>query len=164
MIHYYYGNGKGKTSAAVGACIRAFGNNFKCVFVQFMKNGSSGELSILRRLGIPVYTCGQTVKFYRLMNADDKHKITEEQNANLTKLLNEKYDFIVLDELGDAVYRELLDIDLVMQLLTQSEAEIIITGHKSNTILMQQADYITEFQCKAHPYQKGIKARKGIEF
>jgi len=109
MIHYYFGKGKGKTSAAVGACIRAAG-------------------------------------------------------SGLRRVIAGAYQVIVLDELGDAVQKHAVDAALVETVLALPDTEIVMTGHKCAEQFMQCADYITEFQCIAHPYQKGQKARKGFEF
>ena len=73
MIHYYFGSGKGKTSAAVGACIRAAGNGLRCAAVQFLKNGTSGEIAFLRAYPIPVLCCSFTgTKFFRDMTPSAK--------------------------------------------------------------------------------------------
>ena len=160
MIHYYYGNGKGKTSAAAGACVRAIGNGMKCAFIQFHKNGSSGEITALKRLGVEV-SAPSAAKFMRDMTEDEINALTAEHNRLLAAVLNKGYDLIVLDELGDAVKFGTVDKALVEK-IKQEQGEVIITGHKES--LFPYADYITEFCCIAHPYQKGITARKGIEY
>ena len=164
MIHYYYGDGKGKTSAAAGACIRAAGAGLRCAFVQFHKDGSSSEVSVLKKIGTDVFSCCGRVKFFRSMTADEIEKITEEHNENLRRVLSGEYDLIVLDELGDAVRHGTADITLISRLLEKTSCEIVITGHKPVELFMEKADYITESRCIAHPYKKGVKARKGIEY
>ncbi len=165
LIHYYYGDGKGKTSAAVGACIRAAGAGLQCAVIQFLKNGSSSEIGILRRLGIPVTACSfRRVRFFRDMSAQEQQAVISEHNANLQQLLSMKADFIVLDELGDAIRRQAVDPELVRQVLSLSDCEIIITGHKPVSEITEIADYITEFRSVRHPYEEGIEARKGIEY
>ena len=160
MIHYYFGNGKGKSSAAAGACVRAVGSGMRCAFVQFHKNGSSGEMKALKQLGVEV-SSPSAVKFMRDMTGSEIKTLTAEHNRLLAAVLNQSYDLIVLDELGDAVRFGTVDEVLVDQ-LRKERGEVIITGHKEG--LFPYADYITEFCCIAHPYQKGVTARKGIEF
>lgn len=164
MIHYYYGDGKGKTSAAIGACLRAVNANINCAIVQFHKDGSSGEIAQLKKLGVDIYTCFDGIKFFRLMNDEEKNKLISCHNNNLRKVIIVGYELIVFDELGDALINKAIDVSLIDELLKISECELIITGHKPVELFMQSADYITEFRCKAHPFKKGIKARKGIEY
>lgn len=164
MIHYYYGYGKGKTSAAIGACLRAVNANKKCAVVQFHKDGRSGEIVQLKKLGVDIYACFEGVKFFKKMNDEEKTKLILCHNVNLKKVINGGYDFLVLDELGDALKNNAVDVALVNELLKFAECELIITGHKPLEILMESADYITDFICKTHPLKKGIKARKGIEY
>ena len=164
-VHYYYGDGKGKTSAAVGACIRAAGNGLRCAVIQFLKNGSSGEVAVLRQLGIPVYSCTfQDVRFFREMNAAEQQTVINEHNANLRALLQIPCGMIVLDELGDAIRRDAVDAELVREMLSRRDCEIIVTGHTPVPLLLSSADYITEFRCAAHPFRNGLPARKGIEY
>ncbi len=160
MIHYCYGKGKGKTSAAAGACLRALGHGMKCAYAQFHKNGSSGEVSQLRKLGADVYDAGE-VRFMRDMSDEEISRMTDRHNDELRSVMH-GYDLIVLDELGDAVRLGTVDISLVREVLSCG-AEVIVTGHDTVPLFMD-ADYITRFEDEAHPYRKGIKARKGIEY
>ena len=164
MIHYYYGTGKGKTSAALGACLRALGCGMRCAVVQFLKDGSSSEITPLRKLGADIYACTSGVRFFKKMTDAERIAVINTHNENLTAILNCKYDLIVLDELGDAFARGAADPILVDNILFIPDCELIITGHKPLPQFISCADYITEFRCIAHPYKKGIKARKGIEF
>ena len=165
MIHYYYGNGKGKTSSANGALIRAAGSGMNCALVQFFKNGTSSEIEILKKTGADVYFCDfQNMRFFSKMNDEERAGVISSHNENLKKVLASDYDFIVLDEFGDAVLNNAVDAGLTDKILSLSGCEIIITGHTPCDRILGVADYITEFKCIAHPYQKGIKARKGIEF
>ncbi|MCQ2417398.1 MAG: cob(I)yrinic acid a,c-diamide adenosyltransferase [Oscillospiraceae bacterium] len=165
MIHFYYGNGKGKTSAAVGACLRAAGSGLRCVMVQFLKNGSSSEIALLKKCGIDTLACHSVpLRFWSRMNEQERGSVTCSHNENLQHIIQENYQFIVLDEMGDAIEKEAVHPDLVREILQLPNTEIIITGHKKTEQLIRCADYITEFNCIAHPFQKGEKARKGIEF
>lgn len=165
MIHYYFGGGKGKTSAAVGACIRAAGAGMKCAVVQFFKNGTSSEISLLRRIGIDVFFCRfQGVNFFSKMSLQEREAVISTHNENLLTILSADYQFIVLDEFGDVPIKKAAKPELVEKVLTLPHTEIIITGHSQSELIASHADYITEFNCIAHPFQKGICARKGIEF
>ena len=165
MIHYYYGDGKGKTSAAVGACVRAIGSGMTCAVVQFLKNGTSGETAPLRSLGVPVFACSFTGRrFFRDMTAAEQAAVIAEHNENLRTVLGSSYQMIILDELGDAAAKNALDPELVRQILAKPGCELIITGHKPVEMLCAAADYITEFRCVAHPYRNGIPARRGVEY
>lgn len=165
MIHYYYGKGKGKTSAAVGSCIRAAGNGLRCAVVQFLKNGTSGEIKSLKKLGIDTFACDfEGVRFFSKMSSEEQAAVILAHNENLRRVIAGNYQLLVLDELGDAVQKHAVDSALVAAALVLPDTEIIITGHSRTEQFMQCAAYITEFQCIAHPYQKGIKARKGFEF
>lgn len=165
MIHYYFGSGKGKTSAAVGACIRAAGSGLRCAMVQFLKNGSSSEISVMRQCGIDIFACHFSgIRFFSKMTAPEQESVILAHNANLRHVLGGSYQMIVLDELGDAAEKNAVDPALVSAVLSLPQTELIITGHHRLEQFIENADYVTEFQCIAHPYQHGEKARKGVEF
>ena len=162
-IHYYYGSGAGKTSSAMGLLIRASAVMEVCA-VQFLKDGSSGEIRALEKLGIPVYAVTGGVKFIRSMTDEDKRRITERHNEILKQAAGGEYGLIVLDELSDAFANGLVDREAVLSLLRCPPCELVITGHKPVEEFTSKADYLTEFICHEHPYKKGVTARKGIEF
>ena len=165
MIHYYYGSGKGKTSAAVGACIRAAGSGIRCAVIQFLKNGTSSEIMPLRTLGINVFSCDfEGIRFFRSMSPEEQAAVICAHNENLRQVIARDYAFVVLDELGDAVNKNAVDLSLVQTLLSDNARELIVTGHSETPFFMEQAEYITEFRCIAHPYQNGLAARRGIEY
>lgn len=164
MIHYYYGDGKGKTSAAAGACLRAAGNGMKCAFVQFLKNAGSGEAKLLKKYAADVLNCDGKADFLYLMSDEEKADLKVIHDTNLRTVLSGGYDLIVLDELGDCIDRGMIDMELVSDMLTAPPCELVITGHKATECLMSCADYITEFKCIEHPYRHGAAARKGIEY
>lgn len=165
MIHYYYGGGKGKTSAAVGACVRAVGCGMTCAVVQFFKNGTSGEIAPLRTLGVQVLACSFAGRrFFRDMTDAEQAAVIAEHNANLHAMLAADVQMLVLDELGDALAKNAADPELVRQILAKPGCELILTGHQPVEMLCAAADYVTEFRCAAHPYQSGTPARRGVEF
>ena len=82
MIHYYYGNGKGKTSAAVGACLRAAGSGRRCAVIQFLKNGTSSEVAVLRQCGIDVFACDfEGVRFFSKMTETERENVIHAHNV-----------------------------------------------------------------------------------
>ena len=88
MIHYYYGDGKGKTSSANGALLRAAGSGMKCALVQFFKNGSSSEIRVLKESGADVYFCDfQNMRFFSKMNDEERAAVIRSHNENLKRFL-----------------------------------------------------------------------------
>lgn len=170
-IHLYYGEGKGKTTAAVGLAVRAAGAGKRVLFVQFMKGGKTGELAILKSLSnITVLRCEKAFPFYRKMTEEDKAEQTSLHNCMLQNIFGtlqrNECDVIVLDEITYPYAWNLIDCGRVRELLitAQGKAEIICTGRNPDAFFLEQADYITEMKCIRHPYERGVKAREGIEF
>lgn len=171
MLHIYYGNGKGKTTAAVGLTIRANGSGMKTAFFQFLKNGSSSEIGILEKLdNTTVICCTECTKFTSQMNSDEKKMITSVHTKMLEKaaalIEDEETQLIILDEFLDAYNKKLIDTDLADSFIKNcsDKAEIVITGREPPEHFMEAADYITEMIALKHPFNNGISARKGIEY
>lgn len=170
MLHIYYGNGKGKTTAAVGLVVRAAGSGMKTAFVQFMKNGTSSEVSRLQQLGITTKAAECCNKFTFCMDKEELLQLKEEHDALLdecSRLINEGIQLIVLDEAVGAYAKELLDREKLLALLDKARengCETVVTGREPADELIVRADYITELKAVRHPYEKGITARKGIEY
>ncbi len=174
MIHIYHGDGKGKTTAAIGLSVRAAGSGYKVFFTQFMKGGKTGELKTLSKIdGISISRCSKDYPFFRNMTEEEKAEQTVEHNLLLGSLIEickdkkqgEKY-LIILDELVYPINYGLVDKDLVYKLLEFSgeDYEMVVTGRNPKKWLLDMADYITEMRCERHPYEKGIVAREGIEY
>ncbi len=169
MIHIYCGNGKGKTTAAVGLAARHVGSGGRAVFAQFLKSTESGELAALKTLGVPVYRNAFQHGFSRSMSAETKRAVTRSHNdilAAVTALARAgQCTLLVLDELCAAVSLSLIDTDAVRALLDgHGETELVITGRDPADWLIARADYITEMKLLRHPYERGVQARRGIEF
>ena len=166
MLHIYYGDGKGKTSAAVGAAVRAAGAGLHVRFVQFFKNGDSSEISMLRQIGID---CRVPDRPFALGERIEG-RVQAELTASYNRLLREtaeaaSADLVVLDEGLDALARNLMDGDVLAQMLDRPNApEVILTGHTAVPDWMNRADYLTQMRAERHPYVRGISARKGIEW
>lgn len=171
MKHIYYGDGKGKTTAAIGLAVRAAGSKMKVLFVQFLKTEFSGERHILSHTeNVTLTFCPLELKF--TFDMDDKEKAQTAKifkgifdNA-VTTALTEKYDMVVLDEVFEAINAHMLSESEVYEFITNapSSMEIVMTGHNPPQKFMDCADYITEFKKIKHPYDRGITGRIGIEF
>ncbi|MEG0570389.1 MAG: cob(I)yrinic acid a,c-diamide adenosyltransferase [Oscillospiraceae bacterium] len=171
LIHIYTGDGKGKTSAALGVIMRAYGVGYNILFAQFLKGQDTGELTTLKTLGIDVLRTESVKKFIPDMNESEKkscanaHKICYN---NVKRLVSEKdYDMLILDEVIPAINLGLIDLTDFLNFLQNKplHTEVILTGRDAPKALMQMADYITDMHCIAHPYNdKGLPARKGIEY
>ena len=144
LVHLYCGDGKGKTTAAVGLAVRHAGHGGKVVFAQFLKDGSSGECRVLAKLGVTVLAANPAGKF--------TFRMTDEEKAETAAALVRTFDAAA----GYAV-RDFLENRPDM-------LEVVLTGRSPSAGLTAHADYITEMQKRRHPYEKGVAAREGIEF
>ncbi|MDO5292991.1 MAG: cob(I)yrinic acid a,c-diamide adenosyltransferase [bacterium] len=171
MVHVYHGEGKGKTTAAMGLAVRSAGCGNRVVIVQFLKGSQTGELSILQRIPeIRVLRNKEDLGFVWTMSEEEKERTKCMHNDNLKKAMElvaeGNCDLLVLDELSAAYRRGLIEKDMVQRLLeTRTEQlEIVITGRNPDALFIEHADYITEMRKERHPYEKGIPARRGVEF
>lgn len=171
MKHIYYGDGKGKTTAAIGLAVRVAGSKMKVLFVQFLKTEFSGERHILSHTeNVTLTFCPLELKF--TFEMDDKEKAQAAKifkgifDSAVTTALTEKYDMVVLDEVFEAINAHMLSESEVYEFITNapSSMEIVMTGHNPPQKFMDCADYITEFKKIKHPYDRGITGRIGIEF
>lgn len=167
MIHIYTGDGKGKTTAAFGLAMRMAGSGGKVIIVQFLKGSPSCEISMAEKIGIEVYRCDKDYGFFSSMTDDEKQQITDNHNKNLKYVYENaaRYDMIVFDEIFAAYEFNLLDRAAVREFISsQNGAEIVLTGRNPDGFFMDKADYISEIKKLKHPFDKGVKARKGIEY
>lgn len=177
MIQLYTGDGKGKTTAAIGQAVRAAGCGKKVILSQFMKGNDTGELHVLCDMeNIEIIRSDKNFGFYSQMSEEDKRNITDIHNNILNSLITAAMCgdtfMIVMDELTYPVNWGLIDTEKVKHLITLAqnneneapEIELVITGRDAADFLVEAADYITEMKCVRHPYDRGIKARAGIEF
>lgn len=171
LIHLYYGDGKGKTTAAVGLGVRAYGKGLKVLFVQFLKDNKSGEIMSLDKFGdkFLVLKGKPVIKFLRSMNTEEKEETIEEMNRLFDRAIinatRDDYDMIILDELIDAINLNIIDKDKFLSFIKSKpqKLEIVITGHDPSAEFFKLCDYVTEIKKIKHPYDIGIKARDGIE-
>lgn len=172
LIHVYYGDGKGKTTAALGLALRASGCGKKVVIVQFLKDWECGELKPLASLeGIAVLR-GKAPGgvFLHEMSEEERLATKAIHDENLLKALemqkNGLCDLLVLDEAIDAYNLGVLDAAVFEGLLKSKPEplELVITGHSPDAGLLERADYVTEMVKHKHPYDSGETARRGIEY
>lgn len=180
MIHIYAGEGKGKTTAAVGLTVRGIGNNISVIFAQFMKNGNSGEINMLKEnFQIDFIFPEQDFGFYNQSTMENKDLIIIENEKVLNKVTNqiekllEKTSndhnsingMVVLDEIINVCHYNLIDKTFVLDFLKKygQQFEIILTGRYASKELIDLADYVTIMKKEKHPFDKNIMARKGIE-
>ena len=166
-VHVYTGNGKGKTTAALGLCLRAVGAGFRVYIAQFMKAGNYSELKALKRLGDQV-TVAQfgSGRFVRGMPSDeDKRKARKGYQAALAALTGGDYQMVILDESLVALNQGLLSMVELQSILDQrpEAVELVLTGRHAPSEVTAQADLVTDMQEVKHYFQRGIMARDGIE-
>ncbi len=175
LVQVFYGNGKGKTTSALGTALRACGNGYKVHLVQFMKNGAStleeqipGEIKALSKFeGFSFKRFGLGDWYEKDKNYEEHKTKVDEALHYLKSCLNENYDIIIADEILYAVQLGLLDESQVIDLIKSKpkDKELILTGsHQPFPNIFELADLVTEVKKIKHPYDRGIMARKGIEF
>lgn len=171
FIHLYYGDGKGKTTAAIGLAVRAAGAGKNVLFAQFMKGGHTGEIETLQKIeNIDILRSTKKFPFYKNMTSAEKKAQASIHNQMLDEIIeatqNGKYDLIILDEITYPYHWNLIDNKKLCHFLLsgQGRTEIVCTGRNPDTFFLEYADYITEMKCVRHPYESGVPARKGIEF
>ncbi len=164
MIQIYYGDGKGKTTAAIGAAIRAIGAGKSVAMVRFLKNNKSSELSEMSF--IDVYKSPRKVPFANEMTVSDRLKYAKWVRDAMYFSKKNDDDVLILDEFLDLIDAGFISEEDAINLISSKEEmqEIIITGHKKYKKLFMMADYISEVKKEKHPFDKGLKARKGFEY
>ncbi len=171
LIHIYTGDGKGKTTAAIGLGVRACGRGLKVLMVQFLKGSPTGEMVSLKALepGFILYRGTETKKFTWEMNAEEKLEAAAQQHSILEFAVKSAagggYDLIILDEVLGAIHSGMLEENAVIDFMKQKpdNLELVLTGRGAGPELVALADYVSEIRAVRHPSEKGIPARKGIE-
>lgn len=170
LILLYTGNGKGKTTAALGQALRGAGHGFKIAIVQFIKNmDNTGEVKAAKKIfadHLEIYPMGTGFTW----DAKDKEELRQAAEKGWAlakdKINSNRYSMIILDELTYPLNYGLLNKDEIVNFLKQKPGSlhVIITGRDASEQLIDLADLVTEMKEIKHPYQKGIKATKGIEY
>lgn len=170
LIHIYCGNGKGKTTCAMGLCTRAAGYGYKVLIYQFMKNNKTSERKILEQVPNVTFVDGkETEKFAFLMSEDEKAERREyylKQFQYVTELAEkEQYQVLFMDELIYTIGAGLFDEAVLVDYLKHKpeNLEVILTGQNPGEAVIELADYVSEIRKVKHPFDKGQKSRMGIE-
>ena len=171
-IHVYCGDGKGKTTAAMGLSVRACGHDWPVVLSQFLKGSTTGELKILRTLEHYhiVEAPQRTMKFVFQMDEAEKAECRAQvqQHFRDTVAAVEKYHakLLVMDEVLDAVALGMLDDEKLAEFLKNrpEELEVVMTGREPTPCVDPLCDYITRMTKVRHPFDQGLNARLGVEF
>lgn len=166
-IHVYTGDGKGKTTAAIGAAVRALGAGLKVYMIQFMKRKKQNELKIIKK--IPGFNIAQYGRkgFVSQQKPDKKDiEIAEEGFEHAEKIIqNAEYDVVILDEINVAINYNLLETENILKIIKNKpkKLEIILTGRYAPKKLIKISDIVTEMKEIKHLYKKGIEKREGID-
>ena len=170
LIHIYCGDGKGKTTAAMGLTVRAAGAGMKIVLTQFMKGDYSSELKILKTLpSVQMIYCEKNFGFVWNMTEEEKMEAKAAYSAQFEKAVQlaveSDADMLVMDEFMSCYELEFLDKTKALEFLKNKpeKLEIVLTGRNPSQELCDVADYISEIKKIKHPFDKGINSRKGIE-
>ena len=169
LVQVYTGNGKGKTSAAFGLALRAVGRGLKVYVIQFIKGGFDyGELYVIDKLpNLTLKSFGRG-KFITTKPPEKEDVTLAEQALKLAKEVVEsrEYDVVVLDEINVALHLKLISLEEVLEIAKNKprHVELVLTGRNAPNEIVEIADLVTEMIEVKHPFNKGFKARKGIEY
>ena len=167
-IQVYTGNGKGKTTAALGLALRAMGRGLKVCFFQFIKGGGPyGEQLIAEKMG-QLFNIIQTGRpgWVNTKDITEDRRIAQEAFVQAKELLtSDDYDLFVCDEINGAVGFGLIDVEQVLELirLRPEKTELVLTGRNADERVIEAADLVTEMREIKHYYKSGVPARTGIE-
>lgn len=171
LIHIYCGDGKGKTSAATGLAVRAAGCGHRVLFSRFLKNEHSGELKVLDMVpGIEVIHLEKSYGFYQTLSEKERGEVRDMCRGLWKRILNDisenRYDVLVIDEFMAAYNYDLIPQEEAFCFLEQKpeNLEIVLTGRNPDERLVELADYVSEIRKIKHPFDRGIRARRGIEY
>ena len=169
LVQVFTGNGKGKTSAALGTVLRASGHGLRAFIVFFMKGKYPyGEFSTLTKLpNVDIASFGLRCFINRSqINPQEIEQAKLALSAAREAMLSGNYDLVVLDEVNVALYFKLIELEEVIRLIGDKprHVELILTGRYADAKLIELADLVTEMVKLKHPYDKGVLARKGIEY
>ena len=170
LVHIYFGDGKGKTTAATGLLCRALGYNHKVIFSQFLKCDNSGEVNFLKNnTKAQVFVCNKTHGFFPFLKDEEKNEVINEARElweKVKKSIEKNTKLLVLDEILDIINYGIISDDEIIDFISKKPQglEVILTGRNPSDKLLKIAHYVTEFKKHKHPFDEKIKAREGIEF
>jgi len=171
LIHIYTGDGQGKTTAAIGLAMRAAGNGKKVLILQFLKSGikDSGEIITAKKSKIKVIKFkGQTSPIFnpKVKLSELKKSVKEALALSMKKIKSGDYDLIIMDEFNNLLAHKYASIGDVKKIMDEKPEglELVFTGRGAPKELIEIADYVTEMRMIKHPFQRGVRARRGIEY
>lgn len=172
LIHIYTGEGKGKTTAAVGLGVRACGQGMRVLMVQFLKGMPTGEMYSLKKLepGFVLHRGTETKKFTWQMTDEEKAQAAAEQREifdyAVSAAQNGECDLLIMDEVMGTLSTGMIEKERLLRFISHKpeKLELVLTGRDAPLELSSVADYVSEISAVKHPDRKGISARKGIEF
>ena len=172
LVIVYTGNGKGKTTAALGMALRAVGYNHKICIIQFIKGSwPYGEIESVKRLQPELELVIVGKGFVGIIDDKSPKEDHEKVAKEAIRISNEKiqsgnYDIIILDEINYAVNLNLISVDDVLNIIKSKPkgVDLVLTGNYAKDEVIEIADLVTEMREIKHPFQQGIKAKKGIDF
>ncbi len=181
LVHVITGDGKGKTTSSLGLAMRAIGNSLKVYMIQFLKSGVTGEIYSAKKLGFTIEQFGVDALLEKqkhlqefsdktgafVFNPDIKEKDAAVQGWEHAKKIikSGEYDVVILDEINCVLEKGLVQLQEVLGIVkSHGKVELIFTGRDAPKELMEAADYVNVINFVKHPWQKGIVARKGIEY
>ena len=172
MLIVNTGNGKGKTTASLGQGLRAVGNGKRVIMFQFIKGPfRSGEEKSLKKLAPDFILIKGGIGFVGILGDTHTHKEHKEAAEKTWQKCKDavsgsEYDMVIMDEINNAMHLDLLDEEEVKEFLKEhkDKKEIILTGRDAPNWLLDMADLVTEMKDTKHPYDKGVQAKRGVEF
>ena len=181
LVHIITGDGRGKTTSSLGLGLRAIGNNLRVHMIQFLKSGFTGELYSAKKLGFEIEQFGvdalkekqqklqefedKTGRFVFQPDIKEKDAALEGWNHAKNVIKSGNYDMVILDEINCVIAKALIPLDEVLEIMkSHGKVELVLTGRDAPQELMDAADYVSVVNGIKHPWQKGIVARKGIEY
>jgi cob(I)alamin adenosyltransferase len=172
LILVHTGNGKGKTTAALGLALRALGQGFKVGIVQFIKGAiATGEAALIDKLKtlapIEIYTMGEGFTWNTQDRERDIQKTREAWDRAVSLLRDATFNLVILDEINVVISYDYLPLEEVLSELRHKRPElhVVLTGRGARPEIIELADLVTEMKLVKHPYrEQGVKAQKGIEF
>ena len=181
LVHVITGDGKGKTTSSLGIALRAVGNNLKVHMIQFLKSGFTGELYSAKKLGFDIEQFGvdalkekqkkleefkdKTGRFVFQPDIAEKDAAMQGWEHAKNVIKSGSFDVVIMDEINCVLEKGLIPLQDVLDLVkNHGNVELVLTGRDAPKELMEVADYVSVVNRIKHPWQKGIIARKGIEY
>ena len=171
-LHVYWGDGKGKTTAAMGLALRALGHGNRVLIAQFMKNGDSGELKAFQSFPQAIVMSAPPMNGFTFQMSEEKLRQTRARQTAFAKearnaITEQQPDMIILDELGIALSTGMVEEESARALIQEAllHGETAVTGYSAPDWLLNMADYESQIVMRKHPYEtERLPARKGVEW